>query len=91
MPLSSEKKQELISKFGKDEKDTGSVEAQIAMLTQRIRDLTEHVKIHKKDTHSRRGLVMLVAKRRKLMKYLRRTNQQSYVNLLKELSIRGNI
>ncbi len=91
MPLSNEKKKELISKFGKDENDTGSVEAQIAMLTQRIRDLTEHVKTHKKDSHSRRGLVMLVAKRRKLIKYLRKTNQQSYVNLLKELSIRGNI
>ncbi len=91
MPLSSEKKVELISKYGKDEKDTGSAESQIAMMTVRIRELTEHVKVHKKDNHSRRGLVMLVAKRRKLMKYLRRTNPQSYVQILKDLSIRGNI
>ncbi len=89
MPLSSEKKVELISKHGRNEKDTGSSESQIAMLTQRIRDLTEHVNIHKKDRHTRRGLVMLVAKRRKLMKYLRRTNPQSYVKILDDLSIRG--
>ncbi len=91
MSLSSEKKQELISKYGKNDKDTGSPEAQIAILTQRIRDLTAHVNVHKKDTHTRRGLVMLVAQRRKMMKYLRRTNPESYVNLLKDLSIRGNI
>ena len=91
MPLSTEKKLELISKHGRNEKDTGSPESQIAMMTQRIRDLTEHVKIHKKDNHTRRGLVMLVAKRRKMMKYLRRTNPQSYVKILKDLSIRGNI
>ncbi|NQT97185.1 MAG: 30S ribosomal protein S15 [Candidatus Marinimicrobia bacterium] len=89
MPLSSEKKVELISKHGRNEKDTGSPESQIAMLTQRIRDLTEHVNIHKKDRHTRRGLVLLVAKRRKLMKYLRRTNPQSYVKILDDLSIRG--
>ncbi len=91
MSLSSEKKRELIAKYGKNESDTGSPEAQIAILTQRIQDLTEHVKVHKKDTHTRRGLVMLVAQRRKMMKYLRRTNPDSYVNLLKDLSIRGNI
>lgn len=91
MPLSSEKKQELIDKYGRDSKDTGSPESQIAMMTIRIRELTEHVKLHKKDNHSRRGLVMLVAKRRKLMRYLRRTNQQAYVQILKDLSIRGNI
>ncbi len=91
MPLTSEKKVELISKHGRNEQDTGSPESQIAMMTQRIRDLTEHVKVHKKDSHSRRGLVMLVAKRRKLMKYLRRTNPAAYVKIIKDLSIRGNI
>ncbi|MFH1852307.1 MAG: 30S ribosomal protein S15 [Candidatus Neomarinimicrobiota bacterium] len=91
MPLSSEKKQELISTFGRNDKDTGSPESQIAMMTQRIRDLTEHVKVHKKDRHSRRGLVMVVAKRRKLMKYLLRTHPETYVKILKDLSIRGNL
>ena len=62
---------------------------QIAILTHRIRELTEHVKVHKKDHHTRRGLVMLVAKRKKMMKYLMRSNSESYVNLIKELSIRG--
>ena len=69
--------------------DTGAPEVQIAILTHRIRELTEHVKLHKKDHHTRRGLVMLVAKRKKMMKYLMRSNSDSYVNLIKELSIRG--
>ncbi|NOZ04145.1 MAG: 30S ribosomal protein S15 [FCB group bacterium] len=89
MPLSSEKKKEIISKFGKDENDTGSTEVQIALLTQRISDLTEHVKIHKKDNHTRHGLVKLVSQRKRLLKYLRRTNPDSYVKLIKALSIRG--
>ena len=83
------KKKEYVEKFGKDSNDTGSSEVQIAILTHRIRELTEHVKIHKKDHHTRRGLVMLVAKRKKLMKYLRRSNPESYLNVIKELSIRG--
>jgi small subunit ribosomal protein S15 len=85
----TEKKREIITKFGKNEQDSGSAEVQIALLTQRIKDLTEHVKVHKKDKHSRHGLVKLVAQRKKLLKYLRRTNPQSYVKLIKELSIRG--
>ena len=77
------------AQFGKDSNDTGSPEVQIAILTHRIRELTEHVKIHKKDHHTRRGLVMLVAKRKKMMKYLMRSNSASYLNVIKELSIRG--
>ena len=89
MPISKEEKNTYVEKFGKDATDTGASEVQIAILTHRIRELTEHVKIHKKDHHTRRGLVMLVAKRKKLMKYLRRSNSASYLNVIKELSIRG--
>ena len=89
MPISNEEKKEYVEKFGNDSNDTGSSEVQIAILTHRIRELTEHVKIHKKDHHTRRGLVMLVAKRKKMMKYLMRSNSASYLNVIKELSIRG--
>ena len=89
MPISIEEKKEYVEKFGKDSNDTGSSEVQIAILTHRIRELTEHVKTHKKDHHTRRGLVMLVAKRKKMMKYLMRSNSKSYLNVIKELSIRG--
>ena len=89
MPISIEEKKKYIKKFGKDSNDTGSSEVQIAILTHRIRELTEHVKVHKKDHHTRRGLVMLVAKRKQMLKYLRRVNSTSYLNVIKELSIRG--
>ena len=89
MPISIEEKKEYVKKFGKDSNDTASSEVQIAILTHRIRELTEHVKTHKKDHHTRRGLVMLVAKRKKMMKYLMRSNSKSYLNVIKELSIRG--
>ena len=89
MPISNEDKKKYVEQFGKDSNDTGSSEVQIANLTHRIRELTEHVKIHKKDHHTRRGLVMLVAKRKKMMKYLMRSNSASYLNVIKELSIRG--
>ena len=89
MPISNEDKKKYVKQFGKDSNDTGSSEVQIAILTHRIRELTEHVKIHKKDHHTRRGLVMLVAKRKKMMKYLMRSNSASYLNVIKELSIRG--
>lgn len=89
MPLSTEQKTDVIKKFGKNDKDSGAPEVQIALLDKRIRDLTEHVKKHKKDNHSRHGLVSLVAQRKKLLQYLRRTNPESYVNILKELKIRG--
>ena len=89
MPISNEEKKEYVEKFGKVSSDTGSTEVQIAILTHRIRELTEHVKIHKKDHHTRRGLVMVVAKRKKMRKYLMRSNSASYLNVIKELSIRG--
>ena len=89
MPISIEEKKEYVEKFGKNSNDTGSSEVQIAILTHRIRELTEHVKVHKKDHHTRRGLVMLVAKRKKMMKYLMRSDSASYLNVIKELSIRG--
>ena len=89
MPISNEDKKKYVKQFGKDSNDTGSSEVQIAILTHRIRELTEHVKKHKKDHHTRRGLVMLVAQRKKMMKYLMRSNSASYLNVIKELSIRG--
>ena len=89
MTLTVEKKKEIVVQIGKNDKDTGSSEVQIALLTQRIRDLTEHLKIHKKDNHSRHGLVKLVSKRKKHLKYLIRTNPNNYKNLIKELKIRG--
>ena len=89
MPISKEEKQKYIDQFGKDSEDTGSTEVQVAILTHRIRELTEHVKTHKKDHHTRRGLVQLVSQRKKMLKYLIRSNAESYLNLIKELSIRG--
>jgi small subunit ribosomal protein S15 len=89
MSLSTDVKNEIITKFGKDESDTGSTEVQVALLTHRIRELTEHAKKHKKDKHSQHGLVKLVAQRKKMMKYLRRTNPESYLHVVKELTIRG--
>ena len=89
MPLSAEKKKEIISKYGKNDTDSGTPEVQIALLTQRIRDLTEHVKVHKKDKHTRHGLVKLVSQRKKMIKYLIKTNPESYPKLIKDLGIRG--
>ncbi|MEE9190397.1 MAG: 30S ribosomal protein S15 [Candidatus Neomarinimicrobiota bacterium] len=89
MKLSTDLKNEIITKFGKDENDSGSAEVQVALLTRRIRELTEHAKEHKKDKHSQHGLVKLVAQRKKMMKYLRRTNPDSYLHIIKELTIRG--
>ncbi|MEC9307733.1 MAG: 30S ribosomal protein S15 [Candidatus Neomarinimicrobiota bacterium] len=89
MPISKDEKQEIVKKFGNNDLDTGSPEVQIAILTHRIRELTDHVKVHKKDNHTRRGLVQLVSKRKRLLKYLVRKNVDSYVNLVKELGIRG--
>jgi len=89
MTLTVEKKKEIVNTIGKDDKDTGSSQVQIALLTERIRDLTEHCKIHKKDNHSRYGLVKLVSKRKKHLKYLRKTIPGDYSKLIKELKIRG--
>ncbi|MBH10267.1 MAG: 30S ribosomal protein S15 [Candidatus Marinimicrobia bacterium] len=89
MPISKEEKKEIIEKFGKNDGDTGSSEVQIAILTHRIRELTDHVKVHKKDNHTRRGLVQLVSRRKKLLKYLTKKHADSYVKIVKELGIRG--
>tara|TARA_X000001036_G_scaffold387530_1_gene383323 strand:- start:632 stop:901 length:270 start_codon:yes stop_codon:yes gene_type:complete len=89
MPIQKDDKEKYVKKFGKNTNDTGSAEVQIAILTHRIRELTDHVKIHKKDKHTRRGLVQLVSKRKKMLKYLVRSDSKSYLKLIKELSIRG--
>ena len=88
MPLDKEIKQEIIAKYRKHEKDTGSAEVQIAILTRRIKDLTEHLKRHKKDVHTRYGLMKLVGRRRRLLRYLERKDYQKYLSLKKELGIR---
>ena len=89
MPITKEDKEKIIKKFGENKKDTGSTEVQVAILSHRISELTEHVKIHKKDKHTRRGLVQLVSHRKKLLKYLVRSDSDAYVKLINELSIRG--
>lgn len=88
MPLTKERKAELIVKFGKNENDTGSTEALIAMLTERINVLTKHFQTHKKDHHSRRGLLKMVGQRRRLLRYLMRRDLDSYRSLIQELGIR---
>lgn len=81
-------KAELVKKFGKNEKDTGSIEFQIALLTSQIHDLTEHLKKNDKDQIARRGLNIKVSKRKSLLRYLQRTNRDSYVKVLGELGLR---
>ena len=88
MPLTTVQKQEIVSKFGKNTSDTGSAEVQVALLTQRINELTEHFIIHKKDNHSRLGLLKLVGQRRRLLDYLSRRDINRYRNLIQELGIR---
>ena len=88
MPLSKETTQEIIKKYGEKPENTGQTEVQIALLSARISDLTEHLKIHKKDHHSRRGLLKMVGKRRRLLDYLARMNVEQYRKLIKELGIR---
>ncbi|MFN3603816.1 MAG: 30S ribosomal protein S15 [Leptonema sp. (in: bacteria)] len=87
--ITKQKKEEIKKKFARHEKDTGSPELQIALLTERIRDLTEnHFKKHVKDHHSKRGLLKLVSKRKKLLAYLQRTDYERYKTLLQELNLR---
>ena len=88
MTLTSEAKLEIVGKHGKHDKDTGSTEVQIALLTNRITELTEHLRTHKKDHHSRRGLLKLVGQRRRLLEYLQRTNLEGYRALIQELGLR---
>ena len=86
--LAKEQKQEVIHKFQTHEDDTGSAEVQIAILSSRITYLTEHFKIHKKDHHSRRGLIRLVSQRRKMLDYLKRSNLEGYQQIILKLGIR---
>ena len=86
--ISAERKQELIKQFGRDEKDTGSPEVQIAILTDRINHLTEHLKSHQKDHHSRRGMLMLIGRRRGLLDYLKSKDIEAYRALIEKLGIR---
>lgn len=88
MPLVKEKKKEIINTFKKHGSDTGSSEVQIALLTGRIEQLAEHFKKHKKDFHSRRGLLMLVNKRRKLLSYLKLVNREKYQEVISKLGLR---
>ena len=88
MAITKEKKQEIIDSFRREEHDTGSPEVQIALLTARINDLTEHFKTHKKDHASRRGLLMLVSKRSSLLKYLKQSNRKSYLEVIGRLGLR---
>ena len=88
MALDATKKKELIEQNRRHEKDSGSSEVQIAILTERINHLTEHLKVHKKDHHSRRGLLMLVGRRRRLLDYLRRNDVERYRALIAELGLR---
>ena len=88
MPLTQEKKVELITKFGDSPQDTGKTEVQVAMLTARINELTDHLRTHKKDHHSRRGLLMLVGRRRRFLNYLQRTDLERYRSLVSELGLR---
>jgi len=86
--LTAERKQEIITQFGKDAQDTGNTRVQIALLTARINDLTEHLRTHKKDHHSRRGLLMLVGQRRRLLQYFEKSDLEGYRALIKELGLR---
>ncbi len=88
MTLTQEKKAELIEKFGDTPQDTGKAEVQVALLTERINQLTDHLRIHKKDHHSRRGLLMLVGQRRRFLNYLQRSDLERYRALVKELGLR---
>ena len=88
MGLAKDQKSEIIKKHGKNEKDTGKTEVQIALLTERIKELTEHFRTHKKDHHSRRGLLKLVGQRRRLLDYMRKRDVEGYRALIKELGIR---
>ena len=91
LSISKERTAELIKEFGKNEHDAGNVEVQVAILTERIRNLTEHLKVHKKDNHTRRGLMKLIGKRRGLLKYIKKRDIEQYRTLIKRLGIRDNI
>ena len=91
MAVSKERKAELVAQYGANDKDSGSAEVQVALLTERIKGLTEHMKTHPKDFHTRRGLLMLVGKRRRLLSYIKARDIEEYRALIKSLGIRDNI
>ena len=88
MSLTKEAKREVVSTYGRGDADTGSPEVQIALLTRRIEQLTDHLRTHKKDHHSRRGLLRLVGQRRRLLNYVQRQDVERYRNLIRELGLR---
>ena len=88
MAIDVKEKKEVIKEFGKKDTDTGSTEVQIALLTKRINELSDHFKVNKKDHHSRRGLLGMVNNRRKLLKYLKGKNETEYLSLIKKLGLR---
>ena len=88
MALTQERKQELVSQFGENDQDTGNTRGQVALLTERINQLTEHLRSNKKDHHSRRGLLMLVGRRRRLLNYFQKHDLEGYRALIKELGLR---
>ena len=88
MSVTAERKQELIAEFATKKSDTGSPEVQVAILSERIKNLTEHLKIHKKDFHSRRGLLMMVGQRRRLLDYLNNKSAERYEEMIKRLGLR---
>jgi small subunit ribosomal protein S15 len=86
--LTPERKQEIVAKFGANAQDTGNTRVQVALLTERVNDLTEHLREHKADHHSRRGLLMLVGQRRRLLNYLQKHDLDGYRELIRELGLR---
>ena len=91
LSISRERVAELTKEYGKNDKDTGAPEVQVAILSERIRNLTEHLKVHKQDNHTRRGLMKLIGKRRGLLKYIKNKNIDEYRELIAKLGIRDNI
>jgi small subunit ribosomal protein S15 len=88
MTMTAEEKREVVAQFGRDESDTGATQVQIALLTRRINHLTEHLRAHKHDHHSRRGLLMLVGRRRRFLNYLQKKDLEGYRSLIRELGLR---
>ena len=89
MAINLKNKAEIVEKYGKDSKDTGSVEVQVALLTEKINELTEHLKANKKDFQGRRGLLMMVGRRKNLLAYLKKVDLERYRELIKKLNLRG--
>jgi small subunit ribosomal protein S15 len=88
MTLTQDRKREIVTQFGENAQDTGNTRVQVALLTQRINDLTAHLREHRKDHHSRRGLLMLVGQRRRLLNYMQRNDLEGYRSLIRELGLR---